>query len=434
MANSSAGLLMLSQNTLDADTFPNVEPTQNDIANKRKRHKSAGDYFNKPRSNSVFSSWRPRHISGDPSVTGGSRLPDLLAKDLLSDDDAFIEETEKNLNSDDLILSKDTADSGVIVEETNCEPSSDSILNSDNSVNSKDCDGINTSDPGSEGDSSEKKAAERPNSMELSKPCDIPKRKSSPLEGSNPLLSPHSYGTPVTSNDPLGLFNPPKENNLQGKEKKVEVVVQPIDIMNDEALTVREIVPGGNKCNTEEGGETNFILGSGYSLDNYSSATSDSQPLSPMEKIGKRLKEVGRTNSSPGNLDSQMEKSSWFKPVTGYLKSFQSPQKKSLESLDEVGQNSPGSESRLASKRLGSFKKQERLSGALKFMTSKFNEIKQTISTPLKYGSNSSLTKSEEEGADGAQRQGMDVPRRAGSVDHTAYRAHLTEDTLGKYQ
>ena len=33
---------------------------------------------------------------------------------------------------------------------------------------------------------------------------------------------------------------------------------------------------------------------------------------------------------------------------------------------------------------------------------------------------------------DGAQRQGMDVPRRAGSVDHTAYGAHLTEDTLGR--
>ena len=35
-------------------------------------------------------------------------------------------------------------------------------------------------------------------------------------------------------------------------------------------------------------------------------------------------------------------------------------------------------------------------------------------------------------GGDWAQRQGMDVPRRARSVDHTAYRAHLTEDTLGR--
>lgn len=112
MTSSQAGLLMLSQNSLDSTSFPqdvNLQSSLNAGDNKRKRHRSAGDYHTKTsRSNSVFNNWRPRHISGDPSCIG--RTP----KEILLDDDIFVEENV--ISRGNLEGINETVDSGVIVE------------------------------------------------------------------------------------------------------------------------------------------------------------------------------------------------------------------------------------------------------------------------------------------------------------------------------
>jgi hypothetical protein len=341
------------------------------------------------------------------------------------DDDAFVEEMElkSRLNLEGI---NETTDSGVIVENPQGAGHRDN----------------------------------RPQDLDLetapvpvgstSQPFDIPQRKSV-IDGSSNIL--HSIGTPVTENDPLGLFK--DESAKQEQEEKVvmrrkNVQTQPFEserlsyvrrsgdfdedihpgatlVMDlddpDVVYSIREIDPSeaGIKCNKRDPEQktASFRLGSGLSLDESVSSNDlygETRPLSQMERIGKRLKDMGRTQSTPDNLDEQDRTSkSGLSAVTNYLKSFQSPTKKSQDSLDEVGGTT--SESRFS--RLGSFRKRERLSGAFKSaagaLMSKVNEIKQTISTPVKYGSNPSLGRSSDN-LDGDDRRGRDMPGR--SMDH----------------
>lgn len=420
VTSSQAGLLMLSQNSLDSTSFPqdvNLQSSLNAGDNKRKRHRSAGDYHTKTsRSNSVFNNWRPRHISGDPSCIG--RTP----KEILLDDDIFVEENV--ISRGNLEGINETVDSGVIVE----DPQGGAI----HSDRPQGLDLNHHSDPADSG----------------TQPCDIPQRKSL-MDGLSNFV--HSVGTPVTENDPLGLFNEedPGEEG-QGEEKVVmrrkNIQTQPFkserlnygrhsanfdaDIHPEATLlvdpddpdvvySVREIDPSeaGIQCNIPDEQKASFRIGSGLSLDDSLSTEyfgGGPRPLSQMEKIGKRL--MGRTQSTPDNLDEQDRTSkSGLSAVTSYLKSFQSPTKKSQDSLDEAG-GTP-SESRFG--RLGSFRKRERLSGAFKSaagaLMSKVNEIKQTISTPVKYGSSHSLGRSIDN-LDVDERRGRDMPGR--SLDH----------------
>nr|XP_022330471.1 C-myc promoter-binding protein-like isoform X2 [Crassostrea virginica] len=420
MTSSQAGLLMLSQHSLDASSFPqdaNLQSSLNAGDNKRKRHRSAGDYHTKTtRSNSVFNNWRPRHISGDTSCI--ARTQKEIA---FEDDDIFVEENV--ISRGNLEGINETTDSGVIVEDSQgagnlCERPQELDLNDDPSQSS-------------------------------SSPFDIPQRKSLLSESSSFV---HSVGTPVTENDPLGLF---REEDAPGAPEDEKVVMRRRNIQTqpfhserlsyvrhsanfDEEIhpqatlitdpddpnvvySVREIDPSeaGIKCNIPDDQKASFRLGSGLSLDETMSNEflGGPRPLSQMEKIGKRLKEMGRTQSTPDNLDEQDRTSkSGFSAVTSYLKSFQSPTKKSQDSLDDV--DVQPSESRFA--RLGSFRKGERLSGAFKSaagaLMNKVHEIKQTISTtPVKYGSTQSLGRSSDN-LDKEDRRGRDMPGR--SLDH----------------
>ncbi|XP_022330463.2 C-myc promoter-binding protein-like isoform X4 [Crassostrea virginica] len=420
MTSSQAGLLMLSQHSLDASSFPqdaNLQSSLNAGDNKRKRHRSAGDYHTKTtRSNSVFNNWRPRHISGDTSCI--ARTQKEIA---FEDDDIFVEENV--ISRGNLEGINETTDSGVIVEDSQgagnlCERPQELDLNDDPSQSS-------------------------------SSPFDIPQRKSLLSESSSFV---HSVGTPVTENDPLGLF---REEDAPGAPEDEKVVMRRRNIQTqpfhserlsyarhsanfDEEIhpqatlitdpddpnvvySVREIDPSeaGIKCNIPDDQKASFRLGSGLSLDETMSNEflGGPRPLSQMEKIGKRLKEMGRTQSTPDNLDEQDRTSkSGFSAVTSYLKSFQSPTKKSQDSLDDV--DVQPSESRFA--RLGSFRKRERLSGAFKSaagaLMNKVHEIKQTISTtPVKYGSSQSLGRSSDN-LDKEDRRGRDMPGR--SLDH----------------
>ncbi|KAK3096746.1 hypothetical protein FSP39_002860 [Pinctada imbricata] len=445
MTNSQAGLLMLSQSNLDKDFPGETENQTQEPGHSRKRHRSAGDYHTKSKPVHILSNWRPRHISGDP-YTNHKGLPEILGIDAM-EDDCFMEENEK---SNDFLITE-SSDRGNVEElsenvnnnnhgSMNVNDSSFNNLDDSNNlvIDDLDVSGNENLDSSCKNDEHSLLAATK------SDPCDIPMRRNDSFaSGRSGVLSPISYGTPVTENDPLGFFNKNDSivhDDVDGRKKAEECEIFDADGFS---FSGHEVIPNFTSESSEnDNTKKNFVLGSGASLDHYTpnTASTEQQPLSPTEKIGKMLRDVGRTNSSPGNLDSQLdsmdgrkERSSWLSsmnPVKGYIKSLHSLSKKSQESLDESPNSSSASESRF--KRLGSFKKSERLSGALKYMssalTNKFQEIKQTIGTPGSYGSNMSLT---EDGGD-EHRQGIDVPRRSGSVDHTPHRPHVKEiDSLG---
>jgi len=351
----------------------------------------AGDYHTKPRSNSVYTSWRPRHVSGDDRIQ--LRISDLSN----NEDSLFPEETDKLDGSftEETKTVDDTKDSGVVL------------------------DGDNTLTIESE------RLSSRPTSIPIN----------TSTNGVRPTSEDcHSIGTPVTENDPLGFFNNPLTNqidssktncNVTGKYSPSESPHNHSDLSvalfsNNIDSTAKDSEPmftiGQEKspCNRQESQEDRtFSLGSIHSLD----GTNDTQPLSPLERVGKRLKDVGRTNSSPGCLldNEDQSRKSGVLPAKGFLSSLQSPSKKSNDSLDRTPDVEHNSESRF--KRLGSFRKhKERLSGAFKFgagaLANKFSELKQTITTPTKLGSNTSIDVPEET-------RGMDVPKR-----------HIAKDVL----
>jgi hypothetical protein len=389
--------MVSSQHLEIEDTLHNLDRSLNhslnleNNSNSRKRHKSAGDYHTKPRSNSVYTSWRPRHVSGDDRIQ--LRISDLSN----NEDSLFPEETDKLDGSftEETKTVDDTKDSGV-------------VLDGDNTLTNE-----------------SERLSSRPTSIPINTPTNSVRPTSEDC---------HSIGTPVTENDPLGFFNNPLTNqidssktncNVTGKyspsesphnhsDLSVALFSNNIDSTAKDSEPMFTIGQEKSQCNRQESQEDRtFSLGSIHSLD----GTSDTQPLSPLERVGKRLKDVGRTNSSPGCLLDNEDQSgkSGVLPAKGFLSSLQSPSKKSNDSLDRTPDVEHNSESRF--KRLGSFRKhKERLSGAFKFgagaLANKFSELKQTITTPTKLGSNTSIDVPEET-------RGMDVPKR-----------HIAKDVL----
>lgn len=429
---------------------------------KRKRHKSAGDY-NKPRSQSVCENWRPRHVSGEDRL-----LMQFTGFEKDKNEDIFEVEIEKpeecNL-SDEARNSDDTKDSGVVLDEGRV---SYVDIGSDTSTN-----------------------LDRPTSVPIDmKRSNMSSSLSAP-ETFEPSSIPHSIGTPVTENDPLGLFmddmpigNIPASNSLSKIQGGTNVrfghcgstpnqIFQPPG-PSDESTSPEFSVGGANslfngnerpktissagisshECNIKEVSRTSansdekmFTLGSAQSLDAVSVVIpggSGSQPLSPVEQLGKRLRTLGRTNSSPGSLENTDKSGRGFWPVKGYLQSISSSLKKSNDSLDEKPEAEDSSVNRTPEphgRRIAGLRKHnERLSGALKYgwgaLANKFSEIKQNISIPTKMGSNTSLTKTGDgdslHGDDGrSQNKGaMDVPLRksAAGSDRESRRGETHED------
>lgn len=376
--------MVSNQHIEDGDSLMNLNSSLNlgRNVNSRKRHKSAGDYHSKPRANSVFSNWRPRHVSGDDRL---HRYTDIAPEEdnLFLEERDKLEKAEENNKTDD-----DTKDSGV-------------VLDSDSTQ-----DRLN-----------------RPSSI----PIDAPQGTTMSANLESPGLG-VSIGTPVTENDPLGFFDNTNtsddsatktNSNVNGKYLRSQSEVNApsgvsITTVNDQSQPMFTIGQDKQECNntTDKRDERTFSLGSIHSLD----STMDNQPLSPLERVGKRLKDVGRTNSSPGSLDKEDKTGkSTFWPVKGYLSSLQSPSKKSQDSLDGTPELDGSSESGF--KRFGSFRKhKERLSGAFKIgagaLANKFSELKHTITTPTKFGSNSSIDVHEDI-------RGVDVPKRHSSLKDT---------------
>ncbi|XP_033751078.1 C-myc promoter-binding protein-like [Pecten maximus] len=393
MSLSSTGLIMVNENIKPSEFQRQISLDNNN--GKRKRHKSAGDY-NKPRSQSVSENWRPRHVSGEDRLF--LKFNELERKG--SDDDIFeveLDKPEDSVLSDEMRTSDDTKDSGVVLDECRVQGSD----NTDTRTSSA-----------------------RPMSIPIDmKPSSMSNSVSAP-ETLDPSPVLHSIGTPVTTNDPLGLFmdgnsNIPVSDSVSKFSSETNVtfshcVSQPYEICSQpessDQFDFNEPVSNSGvaaqECNISEARRTRsnsdnknaFSLGSAQSLDAVSVTSTGSQPLSPVGKIGKRLMDIGRTNSSPGSLDNTEKTGRGFWPVKGYLQSLSSSLKKSTDSLDEKEESSqattPDSH---GPRKVGSFRKHnERLSGALKMgfgaLANKFSEIKQTMSTPTKTGSNTSLS------------------------------------------
>lgn len=402
---------MVNQNFFDNHGIDQLHNDVNKKESNRKRHKSAGDHHTKNRSNSVFANWRPRHVSGDDRI--GLRFSELQQSDHV-DDDIFIEEvtTEKgDLKTPEYteIVShgNDTKDSGVVLEEPNTN---------------------NNCEQNSERTTSE------------SSNLDIGDGK----EGGLKRVSSYSVRTPVTENDPLGLFNGgiPDTAGLQKSSDKDSFISSTPSSQTDDAqgniensnksdFLFEVEISSSEQCNNKpvsESSGTSFILGSAHSLD-ICSPSADKEPFSSVDKKDRRFKDLERTNSTPDCLEAVVDRSRFgsLGTVKNYFQNFQSPSKKSTESLDEKGQITPGSESRF--RRLGSLGK-HKFKSAAGALANKFNEIKQTMTTPTKMGSNTSLAASEcdssasEDNFKPASRS-MDVPQRPQTFDtHHHHHSH----------
>ena len=345
---------MVSESILKNHNLHQLDTLELDA--KRKRHKSAGDNHLKTRSNSMFSNWTP------PSVWNGSnvlmRFSDLVNKEKVgenSTDQKSFENTQ--ITSSELNIE----DSGVGLD--------------DNQTNAA---FVCLSSEVSE--SSEK---ERFDCQEM--------QSSSTQSTKNSLSQSSSFSTPVTENDPLGLFDNNPEvsemnnnsspssvkpsNSISRKLSQLTKLEALSKISPERTLFDIKTIRTSSVCNTlhEEGVDGEIVVNTRY------------------EPGGNRkLGDLGRTSSSPDCLAE-----SKF--------SQQTPQKKSklssTLSLDEAGNVERPQDIRL--RRSHSLRRRnEMFRGVLKsaaIVFNKLNEIKQSITQqPGQTGSNLSLTPSED--------------------------------------
>lgn len=350
---SSAGVLMVSESILKNHNLHQLDTLELDA--KRKRHKSAGDNHLKTRSNSMFSNWTP------PSAWNGSnvlmRFSDLVSKEKISDKGTDQKSPENvQITSSELNIE----DSGVGLNDNNQTSAFVSL-------------------------SSEVSELER-----VRVDCQETQLNST-QSTKNSLSQSSSFSTPVTENDPLGLFDNHPEvaemnnNSSPNLVKPSNSISRRLSQLTKvEALSKKspertlfdiQALRTNNVCNTlhEECVDGEIVVGTRYDPGG-----------------NRKLGDLGRTSSSPDCLAE-----SKF--------SQQTPQKKSklssTLSLDEAGNVERPQDIRL--RRSHSLRRRnEMFSGVFKsaaIMFNKLNEIKQSITQqPGQTGSNLSLTPSED--------------------------------------
>ncbi|XP_071110635.1 C-myc promoter-binding protein-like [Haliotis cracherodii] len=366
---NSAGLLMVSQSSLEQRAL-NREDLESIADKQRKRHKSAGEYQGKGRSNSLFASWRPRPLTGDGEVS--MRFSELVLKDKASE--VLKGDTPVFMG----VKEEDVKDSGVELDE-NVQTGSDG----EDSQTSK--------------GSQAKSDPECNYSVPLTINVEMVNGCGEEATPTAPSPSPsQGTGTPVTENDPLGHFKDPNgapevslinkkgDNSVTSPESRSFLCSTPFATI-DENKRTSESEDLCSECNI---GKSNG-LDSDMPFNNVSAA---SGPV-------KKLSDVGRTSSSPDCLGEAERK---VRTMPGKSQSVQEdPPINSSLSLNET----PEKRSRptdFVLRRTQSLRKtNEVIGGALRFAAkaafSKFNELKQSITTPSKTGSNTSLAKSLEE-------------------------------------
>lgn len=389
---------------------PSTSSTISQEENKRKRHRSAGDHLSsKNRSNSLFNGWKHRHYSGEEK---GMKFSELIAKE----ESELLAETEND--SEMVGISEEIKDSGVDLDENteagNVEENFDDenigvLLEGDDNGYGKE----------SENDKHVDK--EKLNRVGLSEHklesiTEVKSRKGS-LKSvtSSPL---HVSATPVTENDPLGLFvedqvqettsgkevPAPKESPVKIREKFVETRPFANEVKLKKDLEKLDL----GKCNIDEANRVDK-----------SSGVFHGKVMSPVERVQKNLFKIERTNSFPDNLGNH-----------GKIESDKNKPNRDHSDVASLGRSSTSlydqrTESRTSKAESGFFRTRsfrrhkENFSGMLKFATgavaNKLTEIKMSM-TPSKLGSNTSLTPSYED-VDSEDESYRESARKRGSLD-----------------
>ena len=402
-----------------------------DQESKRKRHKSAGDHYSKS-VDSCRPSLRQRRASQDDKNL--NKLSNLMLK--TEDIKSFEEESAVDSDSDMKGLNGEIKDSGVALDYTdltngNVEDTVDECLPQGTDSNSSS--GLDIDDK-----------SKIENKDELEKLVSVERDESSKIQSdsltvcSSPM---HSMPTPVTENDPLGLFiedGPPQvkvsvtrtkspvKNRTSASvspEKVREKFVsgKPFEDYKNKDKRTEDTDSLGECNNTESEGKV-IVSRSG------STASTGSGVLSPVvEKVQRRLFSIERTNSFPDDLGNAGNSNSMFRQNS----TEQTETEKLLRSsssLNESGKSEPSRNSRdfrtFFGHRPGSFRRhKENLSGMWKQATgavaTKLSEIKHSM-TPTKLGSNSSLTPSVDDWDSGTGDEDSlhETPRKSGSVDY----------------
>lgn len=365
--NSSAGLLMVSQTSLDNSVFLHGDKLIEGTDKKRQRHRSAGDNHIKVRSNSLFSGWRPRHSSGDNGIA--VRYSELVQRDK----ENMIEKIKESDRSDESKIAE--KDSGVVLVDDITNDASHRF-GSPHSVN---------------------------RSVTEFSDASSPSPKNSPT---------HSLRMPVTENDPLGLFR----DDLEKTDTRVEdslLSLSPVQspthqngvqLVSSTPFAVShtdDVCGAAFQCNSNNNSQSRHVdkLCQSNSLSDKCLDTHEDLPA--IERTDPKHRSIERTNSSPDCLGtSEKFKLSNLWSVKEYF-SPQSPHKQhSSMSLDESHRDKNPDE--VTVQRGGSLKRHnEALSGFLKYASSavanKINELKQSLQSPSKFGSSSSLGKSLDE-------------------------------------
>ncbi|XP_041375007.1 C-myc promoter-binding protein-like [Gigantopelta aegis] len=409
--NNSAGLLMVSQSSLEHHTFNLSRDAEEFMDKKRRRHKSVGEFV-KMRSNSLFASWRPRHSSGDDKML--MRFSELQLKERVvkipenvsADDSVFTNSAEYSSQK-----TKDEKDSGVELNE-NHMLFSDSDEHTD-PKHTRFCD----------------------NSLSNGATCN----RSTSLhddDGDKPIFeSTRKAHTPCTENDPLGHFT-----GASVLDSAPLISFSPSHSPKS-LVSLCTSTPYPTVLNHSKETDGDSVC------KQFSDSSSSADPSSLAVKLdihglvepSKRKPDLGRTSSSPNCLADLIEIRPNI-PVKSQSMDEDHPPINSTSSLNELGRFEKTSEYLL--RRTRSLKKtNEAITGFLKFAArgargavNKLNEFKQSMTTPIKDGSTASLSKSiDEDSGTGDESNCATTPSQPkfGSCQDMFSEHSTTDDSVG---
>ena len=400
----------------------------------RKRHKSAGD----PLHTKFLANFRIWN-SGDENKLG-MKFSDLIEKEHKADElfESGERTEEKTTVSEMQDISEEIKDSGVALDENelnctcdengdgdqedeyatgsegedrNIDKSEENDTITDTSDHSKDLTSSETG--GDEVDKTDDTAVEMRKS-EIGRNIRGFKSYSSPL---------HSTATPVTENDPLGLFIEPGSEKENKRTASLESPHTSPQKLREKFVASKPFAGFNLGANAETNigqGECNMENSSGKEDQNKGIHSVNS----PIEKVQRSLFKIERTLSFPEDLGHGAQAQAFKTNRSGSEQHDQGALIHSSTSLNESvrGESSAKAEFRLF--RTGSFRRhKENFSGMLKYATgavaNKLSEIKLSM-TPSKLGSKDSLTPSIDEidSGDGEDEHYRESQKRFGSVDY----------------
>ncbi|XP_050402671.2 C-myc promoter-binding protein isoform X3 [Patella vulgata] len=362
--SKSAGLLMVSQGVLDNCVFRQGSMNMVENEKKRRRHKSAGDYWTKARSNSLLASLRPWLTgTGDESSI---RFSDLVHKD--GDDDIFEDGISDKAKTD-------STDSGKKLE--NIKDSGVGLDENGHTFDTEEC----------EEESSKNIFCANGSTKTGNRLSNISEKSSEGARSPTESLSSSIIKTPVTESDPLGYFM--EEELKSSMEKSSSSPTKTSDSSNSfNSKRLFSSTPFASIDNVKN-------------CDNYDtrSHTGSLDSTSVQNAPIKTLSDLGRTSSSPNCLLGAEKDVNTEKDSENLSNSTVMPQKQSSLSLDEPKER-PTS---FMLRRTQSLRRNttEAMTGLFSYAAKtttkaykKFNEIKQSITTPVKNGSTASLARS----------------------------------------